>query len=111
VTRWRIDFAVREVGVPEDEARGIKFGDEVELSKVHDFFDRCRDAVSVLLGARPGALTALTARVEVDHEATLKAMNAEERRKMEAMWRRDMRAPPAVPQRTADDVFGDFFKS
>lgn len=98
MTRWRIDFSVREAGVPEDEARGIKFGDEVELSKVHDFFDRCRDAVAVLLGARPGSpADAFTARMDVDHKALVKAMKADERKKMEAMWCSGPPSPDQAP--------------
>jgi hypothetical protein len=52
MNRWRIDFAVRELGVPEEEARGIKFGDDVELEDIMDFFDRCRNAVRTLLGTK-----------------------------------------------------------
>jgi len=43
-TRFRIDFQVREV-LPEGSdpslARYVTFGDEVSLSRVRDFFDRC----------------------------------------------------------------------
>ena len=51
MSKWRIDFSVREAGVPEEDARGIRFGDEVELDQVYGFFDRCRDAVRALLNA------------------------------------------------------------
>lgn len=53
--RFRIDFTVREVGVPDDKARGITFGDEVEGHAVGEFFDRCRDAIQTLFngGKRP----------------------------------------------------------
>ena len=48
--RVRIDFTVRELDVPEERARGVSFGDEVDAGRLRDFFDRCRDAVAALLG-------------------------------------------------------------
>lgn len=52
MSRWRIDFVVQELDVPPEDARGIKFGDAVEVEEVMDFFDRCRDAVRTLLGTK-----------------------------------------------------------
>lgn len=47
--RFRIDFAIREIDVePGEEAQGIRFGDEVELNDIYDFFNKCRDAAKTL---------------------------------------------------------------
>ena len=51
--RFRIDFVVRELDVPDDQSRGISFGDDVPLDGIFDFFNRCRDAVSALFVAPP----------------------------------------------------------
>lgn len=52
--RFRIDFTVRELDVPPEEARGVAFGDEVAVGDVFGFFNRCRDAVVTLFsGKRP----------------------------------------------------------
>lgn len=73
MSRWRIDFAVRELDVPEEQARGIKFGDDCELDDVIDFFERCRDAVRTLLGTR-----------RRDTVEELRAQMAEEKKKADA---------------------------
>ncbi len=48
MARFRIDFSIKETGVPEDQARGIRFGDEVESSSIGDFFDKCKAAAKML---------------------------------------------------------------
>jgi hypothetical protein len=55
VKRFRIDFSIREADVPPEDARGIRFGDEVDADKIFDFFNRCRDAALMLFngGKRP----------------------------------------------------------
>lgn len=60
--RFRIDFTVKELDVPDDRARGITFGDEVDGSAVAAFFDRCRDAFAVLF-----TNTATHQKKDVDH--------------------------------------------
>jgi hypothetical protein len=52
VKRYRIDFTVREVGVPPEEAQGVVFGDEVSVDSIYSFFNRCRDAVTTLFNNR-----------------------------------------------------------
>jgi len=49
--RFRIDFSVREVDVPEDQAQGIRLGQEVDAVQMKDFFNRCRDAAVTLFNA------------------------------------------------------------
>jgi hypothetical protein len=51
--RFRIDFTVREIDVPADDARGISFGDEVSAEQIVDFFNRCRDASRTLFAPGP----------------------------------------------------------
>ena len=52
--RFRIDFTIRELDCPPEEARGITFGDEVDSKSIFDFFNRCRDAaVTLFNGTRP----------------------------------------------------------
>lgn len=46
--RFRIDFSIRELDVPEEQARGARFGDDVELAHMSDFFNKRRDAVHSL---------------------------------------------------------------
>jgi len=53
MSRFRIDFSIRELDIPEDQARGIRFGDDVEVSGIMDFFDRCRDAARTLFLPSP----------------------------------------------------------
>ena len=51
-THLRIDFVVREVadeeGIPEDDLRYVRFGDDVPIPFVRDFFDRCGNAMATL---------------------------------------------------------------
>jgi len=60
--RFRIDFSIRELDVPEDQAEGVRFGDEVPLTQMFQFFDRCRDAMRALyepeIRAREGRVSA-----------------------------------------------------
>lgn len=51
--RFRIDFTVRELDVPAEDARGISFGDDVPVEQIVDFFDRCRDAARTLFVQAP----------------------------------------------------------
>jgi len=51
--RFRIDFTVREIDVPADDARGITFGDDVSAEQIVDFFNRCRDAARTLFAPGP----------------------------------------------------------
>jgi len=52
--RFRIDFTIRELDCPPEEARGITFGDDVDAKSIFDFFNRCRDAAITLFnGTRP----------------------------------------------------------
>jgi hypothetical protein len=52
--RFRIDFTIREVDCPPEDARGITFGDDVDVNSIFDFFNRCRDAaVTLFNGPRP----------------------------------------------------------
>jgi len=46
--KLRIDFRVQETECPPEEARGVSFGDEVDVKSIFDFFNRCRDAVLTL---------------------------------------------------------------
>lgn len=46
--KFRIDFTVRELDTPEDQARGITFGDDVPVEQIVDFFDKCRDVARTL---------------------------------------------------------------
>jgi len=51
-THLRIDFIVQEVSddglTPDDDLRYIKFGDDVPIPHVRDFFDRCGNAMSTM---------------------------------------------------------------
>jgi hypothetical protein len=60
--RFRIDFTVRELDCPPEEARGVSLGEDVSVDKIHEFFTRCRDAVVTLFVpkrqvARPNEFT------------------------------------------------------
>lgn len=48
--RFQIDFAVRELDVPEEQARGVRFSEAVNVDNVFDFLTRVRDAVVTLVG-------------------------------------------------------------
>ncbi|SRR5579885_1781771 len=50
--RLRIDFSVRETDVPPEDARGIRFGDEIDAKQVFEFFNKCRDAVMTIFGQK-----------------------------------------------------------
>ena len=48
-SRLRIDFQVRELTAEAgQEPRYVTFGDEVDMGKVKDFFDRCGIAVDIM---------------------------------------------------------------
>ena len=51
--RFRIDFSIREVDVPAEEARGVKFGEEVSLDQVYYLFNRWRDEINALFQPPP----------------------------------------------------------
>ena len=50
--KLRIDFSVRETDVPPEDARGVRFGDDIDSRQVFDFFNKCRDAVMTLFGQK-----------------------------------------------------------
>ena len=50
--KLRIDFTVRESDVPPEDARGLRWGDEIEVKQIFDFFNKCRDAVLTVFGQR-----------------------------------------------------------
>ena len=50
--KLHIDFSIRETDVPEEEARGVRFGEDIDAKQVFDFFNKCRDAVMTLFGQR-----------------------------------------------------------
>jgi len=53
VKRFRVDFSIRETDVAEgDEPLGIRFGDEIDIKDIFDFFNRCRDAAVTLFNGR-----------------------------------------------------------
>ncbi len=49
--RFRIDFSIRETDVPPEDAQGIRFGDEVDVNGIFDFFNKCRDAAMTLFNS------------------------------------------------------------
>lgn len=49
--RFRIDFTCQELDCPPEEAQGIKFGDEVAVSDIFEFFNKCRDAAMTLFNS------------------------------------------------------------
>lgn len=51
--RFRIDFTVRELDVPLEDARGITFGDDVPVEQITDFFNKCRDVARTLFVPGP----------------------------------------------------------
>lgn len=49
----RIDFVVKEVGpdgADVEDARFVRFGDDVDHAGLRDFFDRCRDGLGLMFG-------------------------------------------------------------
>lgn len=46
--RFRIDFSIRELDVPEETARGIRFGDDVDIDAIAEFFNKHRDLARTL---------------------------------------------------------------
>lgn len=50
--KLRIDFSIRETDVPPEDARGIRFGDEIDAKQLFDFFNKCRDAVLTIFGQK-----------------------------------------------------------
>lgn len=54
--RVRVDFVVREIdidGGPE-QARGVSFGEDIDVDELYEFFNRCRDGANLIFsGKRP----------------------------------------------------------
>jgi|SRR5579863_8421931 len=50
--KLRIDFSVREADVPPEDARGVRFGDDIDVKQIFDFFNKCRDAILTLFNQR-----------------------------------------------------------
>lgn len=50
--KLRIDFSVREADCPPEEARGVRFGDDIDVNQIFDFFNKCRDAILTLFNQR-----------------------------------------------------------
>jgi hypothetical protein len=93
--RFRIDFTIRELDCPPEEARGITFGDEVDSKSIFDFFNRCRDAaVTLFNGTRP--------RVAEDELAEVKRQLEAEKQK--ARMRNQGVAQAPVPIRDVIDL-------
>ncbi len=63
-THLRVDFIVQEVAdddsVPTDDLRYIRFGDDVQLADVRDFFDRCGNAMGLMFRATGPSTITLT---------------------------------------------------
>jgi hypothetical protein len=63
-THLRIDFMVQEVAddetVSPDDLRHCRFGDDVALSDVRDFFDRCGHAMGLMFRALGPSTIVLT---------------------------------------------------
>jgi len=59
-THLRIDFIVREVSddgqTPEDDLRYVRFGDDVPIAHVRDFFDRCGSAMGTMFRSTGGSI-------------------------------------------------------
>jgi hypothetical protein len=59
-THLRIDFIVREVSddglTPDDDLRYVKFGDEVPIAHVRDFFERCGNAMGTMFRSTGGSV-------------------------------------------------------
>jgi hypothetical protein len=68
--RFRIDFSIRETDCPPEDAQGIRFGDDVDVKDIFEFFNKCRDAAMTLFNsalpkkpAEDPELTKLKARI------------------------------------------------
>jgi hypothetical protein len=49
--RFRIDFSIRETDCPPEDAQGIRFGDDVDVKDIFEFFNKCRDAAMTLFNS------------------------------------------------------------
>lgn len=48
--RFQVDFAIRELDVPEEQARGVRFSEAIPADAIFDYLTRVRDAVVTLVG-------------------------------------------------------------
>lgn len=46
--RFRVDFSIRELDVDPETARGVRFGDEVDVEDLAEFFNKHRDLVRTM---------------------------------------------------------------
>lgn len=59
-THLRIDFVVREVSsdglTPDEDLRYVKLGDDVQMSDVRSFFERCGNAMATVFRSQAGGV-------------------------------------------------------